>query len=173
MSKRVYKVTKTELPTQSALQGRLQKCGYQDAFEFTLLDAERTPQGVYFDIFGHLPKIVEVLMALRNRIVKRLGFATSIENSTLTLDDLQLGKGRGLHKVERVNQDEIICTSHDRHMQVSISVYKLRKGHFVLSTLVNTHTLLGYGYLLAVIPFHKVIAAASIRVMLKRLNKAK
>lgn len=172
MGNAINGVCKTDIPLHSALHGKLQKRGYQDAFEFNLSDHALTPQQVYLHIFGRLPKAVEVLMALRNRIVKHFGFATSVENTELKMEDLQPGKGQGLHKVELLTPNEIICTSHDKHLQVSISVYKQQNDHFVLSTLVNTHTVLGYGYLLAIIPFHRVIAANSIRFMLKRLSAA-
>ena len=89
---------------------------------------------------------------------------------TLRVEDLRQGQGIGLHQVELLSDTEIICTSEDKHMQVSLSVVKLAPGRFTLSTLVNTRTWIGYAYLLAIIPFHKLIAAASIRAMLKRVN---
>ncbi|MFN3015403.1 DUF2867 domain-containing protein [Vibrio coralliilyticus] len=160
----------SELPAQSALVGRLKKRGFCDALSFEIPDQQRSPSQVYVDVFGHLPNIVETLMALRNRLVAPLGFAASAERMTLQVEDLRLGQGIGLHQVELLSDTEIICTSEDKHMQVSLSVVKRAPGRFTLSTLVNTRTWIGYAYLVAIIPFHKLIAAASIRAMLKRIN---
>ncbi|EHA1124079.1 DUF2867 domain-containing protein [Vibrio navarrensis] len=160
------------LPSQSALFGRQQKRGFSDALRFQITDTNRTPSEVYVDVFGHLPKSVEKLMALRNALVKPFGFAISAGKVALNAQELREGEGIGLHHVESLSRDEIICTTEDKHMRVSLSIVKHAPGQFTLSTLVNTHTWIGYLYLLAIIPFHKVIALGSLRSMLNRVANA-
>lgn len=55
-------------------------------------------------------------------------------------------------------------------MQVWLSVFKHSECQFTVSTMVATRSTLGKYYLKAVIPFHKIVAMASVRAMLKTLN---
>ncbi|KHT49458.1 DUF2867 domain-containing protein [Vibrio sinaloensis] len=159
-----------DIPSKSRLFARRKKHGFSDSLSFTLIDQDRSPAEVYIDIFGRLPQFVETLMALRNRLVKPLGFAVSPRSEALTVEMLEQQCTNGLHRVEWLSEEEVICTSEDKHMQVSLSLLKTDAGHFTLSTLVNTNSLVGRVYLMAIIPFHKVIALASVRGALSRLE---
>lgn len=159
------------VPAHSQLSGRQNKRGFSDSLSFSLDDPNLSPAQVYVNIFGQLPAVVTAMMALRNRLVRPLGFAVSSEPKVLSVELLEQGKSDGLHQVEWLSDEEIICTTQDRHMQVSLSLLKSGEGQFTLSTLVNTHTWIGYGYLLVIIPFHKVIALASVRSAIKRAKR--
>jgi hypothetical protein len=161
------------IPDTSGLKGRQRRRGFSDALSFEISDQQRSPSQVYIDVFGHLPLIVQKLMALRNRLVAPLGFAISASKIELSVEDLQHGQGVGLHKVEMMTDGEIICTTQDKHMQVSLSVVKHAPGQFTLSTLVNTYSWVGYLYLLVIIPFHKLIALGSVRSMLNRVKASR
>tara|TARA_Y100001956_G_scaffold43261_1_gene42199 strand:- start:866 stop:1396 length:531 start_codon:yes stop_codon:yes gene_type:complete len=162
------RITTGGIPTCSRLAGRQDKRGFSDSLSFYLADLERSPAQVYVDIFGHLPAFVEALLAVRNRLVEPLGFAVSKREEGLSAEQLEQGCTPGLHQVEWLSESEIICTTRDKHMQVSLSVLKSGPGQFTLSTLVNTYSWIGYSYLFVIIPFHKVIALASVRSALHR-----
>lgn len=156
------------VPAHSQLSGRQTKRGFSDSLSFSLDDPHLSPAQVYVNIFGQLPAVVTAMMALRNWLVRPLGFAVSPEPAVLSVELLEQGKSDGLHQVEWLSDEEIICTSQDRHMLVSLSLLKSGLGQFTLSTIVNPHSWLGYIYLLAIIPFHKVIALTSVRSAIKR-----
>lgn len=158
------------IPSQSRLFGQQKKSGFSDSLSFTLTDQDRSPAQVYVDIFGRLPEFVETLMTLRNWLVKPLGFAVSPRSELLTVEMLEQQYAHGLHHVEWLSEEEVICTSEDAHMQVSLSLLKTECGRFTLSTLVNTNSLIGRGYLMAIIPCHKVIALACVRAALARIE---
>lgn len=162
------RIEMVEIPNQSQLSHHSPEASFSDSFGFVVADELRSPQQVYLDIFGHLPAWIERLMRLRNQIVGVLGFESSPEITPLTLQKLMTNELGGIHQLAYSSEQEIVCTSRDKHIQVSLSVLKLNSGKFVLSTQVDTFTLCGAVYLQAIIPFHKLIAASSIRSMLRR-----
>lgn len=112
-------------------------------------------------------------MSLRNQIVEPFGFKVQEIQSLPSAELLKTSKGEGLHQVEHLDDQEIICSSAEKHMQVWLSVVKRSERQFTLSTMVATHSAIGKAYLNVVIPFHKVVAMASVRAMLKNVQLKK
>lgn len=160
------------LPEHSALITRRAQCDFCDAVSFVLPDAEPAwqPDQVYAEVFARLPGFVERMMLLRNALVKPLGFRVQPVGLAVSLAELRAGQGSGLHQIDILTENEIVCTSEELHMQVSLSVYRRTPREFTLSTMVTTHSRLGYWYLQAIIPWHKVIAMASVRQMVRRME---
>lgn len=160
-----------KLPQQSQLSPIAKQSDFHDAFTFLVAKQGQTPAQVYHAIFGQLPRFVQQLMSVRNKLVKPLGFQVQDIQAIPSAEALQVGKGEGLHRVEYLDENEIVCSTSEKHMRVWLSVYKRSACQFTISTMVETHSSIGKGYLMAIIPFHKLVAIASIQSMLTRSEK--
>lgn len=160
-----------KLPQQSQLISIAEQSDFYDAFTFLVAEQGQTPAQVYHAILGQLPMFVRQLMSVRNKLVKPLGFEVQDIQTIPSAEALQVGKGEGLHRVEYLDESEIVCSTSEKHMRVWLSVYKRSAFQFTISTMVETHSTIGKGYLMAIIPFHKLVAIASVRSMLKRVEK--
>lgn len=63
-----------KLPQQSQLSPIAKQSDFHDAFTFLVAKQGQTPAQVYHAIFGQLPRFVQQLMSVRNKLVKPLGF---------------------------------------------------------------------------------------------------
>jgi hypothetical protein len=116
-----------------------------------------------------VPRWVNFLMATRNKVVsafglKNLGPIGAID-SKKRAEDYQVGDAVGIFTLAFISEKEIILSDSDKHLDVSVSVYKENKNSsfITISTLVQVHNLLGKVYMLFVAPVHKKIVPATIR----------
>ena len=159
-----------KLPQGSKLVSKVHQTDFCDALTFVISEEGMSPAQVYVAIFGQLPSFVQQLMSIRNRIVKPFGFKVQDVQILQSVESLKTREGEGLHQVKHMDEQEIICSSEEQHMQVWLSVFKHSERQFTISTMVSTRSTVGKYYLKAVIPFHKIVAMASVRAMLKTLN---
>ena len=61
-----------------------------------------------------------------------------------------------------LSDEEIILADSDKHLNVEVSVYKVRS-QIAVSTVAHSHNALGRFYRLFVTPLHKRIVPASMR----------
>jgi len=134
---------------------------FRDALQVTLTKPELSAAQVQYRVFSQMPKWVDSLMSLRNRIVKHFGFDVASSSITPNNDQLKVGDAVGFMTVIRCDEKEIVSFAEDKHMQFYLSVSKCTN-RAVISTLVNKKTLFGRIYVTAIIPFHWLIARVVI-----------
>ena len=93
--------------------------------------------------FAHPPGWIGRLMAVRNRLARRVG--------------LKASRGRGFPVLHR-SAEEVLMGFDDRHLDFRIAVV-LSDGRATLTTIVRWHNVWGRAYLRAILPFHRAIAA--------------
>jgi hypothetical protein len=124
---------------------------------------------------GASPAWVDGLMALRNRVVSRLGLKTgpmspaAADPATL---DLRVGQTLGLFRILHTAPGCAVIGENDRHLDFRIVIQHQAPAdgpaRLVVGTGVRPHNLLGWAYLAAVWPAHWVIS----KVMVRRVAQA-
>jgi hypothetical protein len=114
-------------------------------------------------MFGHSPRWVRLLLALRNRIVGLVGLKSA---------ELGIAEGEtvGAFPVVSACEEQVVLGFNDRHLDFRIVLDVAPGGSetrkVAITTLVERHNLFGRFYILAITPFHKLI----VRTMLGQLG---
>lgn len=145
------RVTKTELPENSLLQGYLQQGDFLDCYCCTSdLDVnEVAARALKF------PSWVEKLMALRNLVVAPLGLKTELSLENAETDML------GPFPVVTRTENEIILGLDDKHLDFRLS-FMTDGTHAYGATWVRRNNWLGRIYLAVIMPFHILIVRQAI-----------
>lgn len=141
---------------------------YWDAFEV------EPPGGTFGDVdslthaCSTLPPWVQVLMSLRNRLVRRFGLKTELEHGVQQAAHgarIEPGDSAGIFKVLARSADEILMGLDDRHLDFRFSLL-LRGAESqtaTATTLVHFHNVWGRLYFFFVKPVHRLIIPAMLR----------
>jgi hypothetical protein len=133
---------------------------FADAFRIDVqggaLDARTAAQRM----LGRSPRWVEILVALRNRLVAPFGLKTPDPAGSGASGTI------GIFPVVSEAPDRLVLGFDDGHLdfRVVVDVAACGAGQsFTLTTLVLTHNLLGRLYLAIILPFHRLIARTMLR----------
>jgi len=133
---------------------------FADAFRIDVqggaLDARTAAQRM----LGRSPRWVEILVALRNRLVAPFGLKTPDPAGSGAYGTI------GIFPVVSEAPDRLVLGFDDGHLdfRVVVDVAACGAGQsFTLTTLVLTHNLLGRLYLAIILPFHRLIARTMLR----------
>lgn len=103
------------------------------------------------------PRWVEILMQLRNFIVKSFGLKTE-GISKHTADYYPIGAKAMIFTVTARNQNEIVVSEDDKHLLFKVSVLNnIDISEISITTVVKYHNTLGKVYFFFVKPFHRFI----------------
>lgn len=112
---------------------------------------------------------VNVLMTLRNRIVKRLGLKDLGGLGDIDLQkaeaDYQVGDRLGIFSIVSLSRDELVLADVDKHLRVQLAVQRIdsaQRQAIAITTVVHQHNWLGRMYMIFVGPLHKLIVPASL-----------
>jgi hypothetical protein len=133
---------------------------FADAFRINVAGAALGARTAAQRMMGHQPRWVEILVALRNRLVAPFGLKTPDPTGSGASGTI------GMFPVLSETQDRLVLGFDDGHLdfRVVVDVAACGAGQsFTLTTLVLTHNLLGRGYLAIILPFHRLIARALLR----------
>lgn len=173
-----FPVNTTALPSPSLVERALVPYHYFDAF------AVQVPSGTFggVDEFARastaLPRWVELLMALRNRIVRVFGLKTEPASPPRDAGDaIEPGGAVGIFLVLARSVDEILTGLDDKHLDFRFSLLLQRHAdgeRAVATTTVRFKNVWGRLYFALVKPFHKLIIAAMLRgAVATRLRNAR
>jgi hypothetical protein len=163
-------VTETDLPAESALRSWVEDADFYDAYECGLNDASLTPTEIFLRAARATPIWAEMLMSIRNRIVKLLGLK-DVGNlgavTEMSVTSYEIGDRLGIFNILAKTDSELILGIDDRHLDVRVSVLKfIRAGleRYAVSTVVKTHNRLGRIYMMPVGRIHPII----VKTLMKR-----
>ncbi len=160
---------KTAVPEESALRPLVSRAFFSDAFVAPLHDATLTPTEVFLRTLRATPGWVRLLMALRNRIARRLGLKAvgpppgAREKSA---GAYRIGDRIGIFSIVGQTQNELVMGIDDSHLDVRVSVMKALdrvKPSYVISTVVTVHNALGRAYMAPVERVHPFVVKAMMR----------
>lgn len=175
-----YAVTAVALPSPSLVERALAPCHYFDAF--ALHTAPATFGGVdnLARASAELPRWVERLMSMRNRVVRVFGLKTEPDRPVSATSDVIVPGGTvGIFPVLARTADEILMGLDDKHLDFRFSLKLLAEADgecAIATTTVRFKNGWGRLYFTFVKPFHKLIIPAMLRAALEgrlRLAAAK
>lgn len=159
----------SEVPPFSALQGILSTADFFDCHSVDLPPDARSPLALYLNVIARTPRWVDFLMAVRNKVVARLGLknmgALSHIDPNKPTEAYRIGDQAGIFKLLALHENEVILGEFDKHLDVRISVAKQDSQGVTtvsVSTVVHVHNTLGRVYMFFVVPAHRVIAPATV-----------
>lgn len=162
----------SEVPPFSALQSILSTADFFDCHSVELPPDARSPLELYLNVVARTPRWVDFLMAVRNKVVGRLGLKDMGALSRIDLDKpaqaYRIGDRAGIFKLLELHDREVVLGEFDKHLDVRISVAKQDdpgKTTVSVSTVVHVHNTLGRVYMFFVVPAHRVIAPATVAML--------
>ena len=162
-------VTTTTVPDDSALKPWLAGADFFDAYEAPLGAAMLSPTEIFLRASRSTPRWVDDLMAIRNRIVRLFGLKDvgAMKAATRASESYQVGDRLGIFSIFAKSETELLLGIDDRHLDVRVSVLKSQRDglpHYVVSTAVHVHNLLGRLYMAPVGRIHPFV----VRSMMAR-----
>lgn len=139
----------------------LANADWADAFEVMTDKTFASMRGLAATTVGSMPPWARTLLAVRNILVRPFG---------LKPDGKSDAPGRNarvdIFPVIEEDADRIVLGLDDRHLDFRIVLERTAEeagDRLRVTTLVRRHNLFGRAYLAAITPFHKAIAAASLK----------
>ena len=156
------RVTATTVPDTSVLKSSLADADFYDAYEAPLNTATLSPTEIFLRASRGTPRWVEELMAIRNRMVRLFGLKDvgAMKTATRAPDAYQVGDRLGIFNIFGKTENELLLGIDDRHLDVRVSVLKSERNglpHYVVSTVVHVHNLLGRVYMAPVGRIHPFV----------------
>lgn len=158
-----------EIPSNSMLQNSLSSAYFFDCYAIDLPFDTRSPFELYLDMIARVPRWIDYLMVLRNKIVARMGLkdvgVLGHNSSSKASAEYCIGEQIGIFKLLENRADEAVLGETDKHLDVHISVIKQvhnARMTVSVSTVVHVHNWLGRVYMLFVAPAHRLIAPTTV-----------
>jgi len=131
-----------------------------DAFSITREGAALDARTAADRIFGHTPRWVQMLLTLRDTIVKPFGLTTTKAAKQRPGDRV------GMFPVISATPQRIVSGFDDHHLDFRAIIDVADSGsgqRITATTVVRTHNLLGRTYLTIITPFHRLIVRTMLR----------
>ncbi|MCF6269197.1 MAG: DUF2867 domain-containing protein [Melioribacteraceae bacterium] len=144
----------------------LSNIDYKDAYKAVLSDTNSSIEDIYIGIFAHSPKWINSLLALRNKIVGVFGLDNNKGATKITKENVRVGSKVGLFKIYEITENEIIAGEDDDHLNFRVSVLK-QNNEVTVTTVVQYNNIFGKIYMIAVLPFHKIIVKSILKNAVK------
>ena len=156
------KVTATAVPDDSVLRPWLAGADFYDAYEAPLTTATLSPAEIFVRASRSTPRWVDDLMSIRNRILRLFGLKDvgAMKAAARAPDAYQVGDRLGIFSIFGKTENELLLGIDDRHLDVRVSVLKSQRNglpHYVVSTVVHVHNLLGRLYMAPVGRIHPFV----------------
>jgi hypothetical protein len=150
------------VPSTSAL-GRdvIESAYFSDSYSAPLTRPDLAITDIYAAIFAHPPLTMNLLLIVRNAIVRRFGLrapAAAVIMRAELKGRYAVGETVGLWSIFFIDKNEIVAGGNDRHQDFRVSVLRVHAANeasVVLSTICTVHNLFGKIYLFFIVPYHR------------------
>ena len=167
---------KTSPPRNSRIERLIPGAYFHDAWAVQAGDPSLSALGQFLKAIEATPSWVNHCMALRNRVVEKLGLKNlgglGAFDPTKPATAYRPGDRVGIFTLFEQSFDEVLLGDKDKHLDVTLSVhrYACASGdvQVTVTTVVHVHNLLGRLYMIPVQPMHKLIAPAVLRAVAKK-----
>lgn len=164
----MIKVSETTVPGESALQSSTADAYFYDAYEAPLNTVTLSPMEIFLRGSRTTPHWVDSLMSIRNRIVGLFGLKDvgAMRITTGASDTYQVGDRLGIFSIFSKTDNELLLGIDDHHLDVRVSVLKSHRNglpHYIVSTVVHVHNLLGRLYMAPVGRIHPFVVKSMMR----------
>lgn len=162
------------IPNNTAISSLISDAYFYDTFSYPMRYENQSALDVYMMVMKGTPNWVHKLMALRNKIVSKLGLKDLGKMSNFDLsrpnNEYRVGDSIGIFKLYSISENEVILEDRDKHLDVKVSFYLEPNGETATvhaSTVVHVKNTLGKIYMFFVTPIHKIIVPSSLTVLPK------
>ena len=156
------RVIECDVPTSSALNRDVIRSAYfHDSYRVPLARRELTIVEIFFALFGHTPRWMQVLLIVRNAIARWCGLEAPTVAEILkpaVRGSYAVGDKIGPWPIFFINDNEIVAGRDNKHLDFRLSLLRVTDGDgesVVLSTICSVHNLAGKIYLFFIVPFHR------------------
>jgi len=161
----MMKILKTTIPEQSEYKNFINQIDYTDTFKMKVENQNISIESIYIDMFSTMPKWINQLMFLRNKIVGVFGLKVeSLMSKKVTT--LKVGEKIGMFTTYAISENEVIAGEDDKHLNFRVSILRVDE-NVIVSTFVKYNNLFGKIYMSLIIPFHKMIVKAMMKNYVK------
>lgn len=162
----------TQPPPGSLIASHIEAAYFHDAWSIRAGEPRLSALGQLLKLMSQAPRWVETSMALRNRVVARLGLKDlggfgNFDRGKAEAE-YQPGDRVGIFTLFQVTPDEVLMGDRDKHLDVVLSLHRRQEGpdvRLTVTTVVHVNNWLGRIYMLPVTPMHKLIAPATMRTL--------
>jgi len=163
------KILKTTIPEQSEYKNFIDQIDYADTFKMQVENQNISTESIYIDMFSTLPKWINQLMFVRNKIVGVFGLKVeSLMPKKVTT--LKVGEKIGMFTIFAISEDEVIAGEDDKHLNFRVSILQVGE-EVMVSTFVKYNNLFGKTYMSLIIPFHQMIVKAMMKNYVKNKER--
>lgn len=166
------KIEASLFPVESYIAKEVAVADFHDSYKLLSSGKKKiNPLEVYFLMVKRVPKWINFLLSLRNKIARLLGLK-DVGNLGKTKKFLgQGGKNLVGHKLDffiiaTYSQNEMILILNDKHLDIKVSIFineSFEEKTIIFSTLVKFNNFCGKAYMFIITPFHKVIVKRLMR----------
>lgn len=157
------------IPSGALINRHLPGADFHDCYAVPIEPDSPSALAIFLVMAARTPGWVNRLMAIRNHLVtmlglKNLGHLNAI-NESKSAGDYRVGDRVGIFTIEAMRDDEVILGDSDKHLDVKVSVCKVSDAARLLlaiTTVVQTHNMLGRVYMAFVAPMHRRIVPATL-----------
>jgi len=152
------------VPVSSGILKDFGKIDYFDSYQTDIITKESIEE-ITTRIFT-LPEWVKFLMRIRNSIVGIFGLKTGDKINVQKADQYPEGSKAIFFTIADRNENEIVMTENDRHLNFRVSVMMIRNKSATavyLTTIVKFNNFIGNIYFFPVKPFHRIIIQSLLR----------
>jgi len=121
-------------------------------------------------MFQHTPHWIEWSMNMRNKITSKIGLkdlgSFKKIDSNKKENEYVAGDRIGIFTLRQRTENELVIGDDDKHVNVTLSVYKNEKTQVLtITTVVHIKNWLGRLYMVPVIPAHRKIVPATLQIL--------
>lgn len=169
-----HPVETVALPQSSLVESALTPVDYVDAFSVEV------PTGSFRDVDTlaracmHVPRWVDALLWLRNRIVARFGLQVPHDGAQRDQEgSIRPGSAVGIFLVLARSDGELLMGLDDKHLDFRFSLLlrtSTQGERAIATTTVRFNNVWGRLYFAFVKPFHRIIVPAMLRAAVRRVS---
>jgi len=148
----------------------LTRIDYEDTFS-TACPAGTSATDVLMGFFSSEPRIVRVLMALRNGLVSIVGLKTVRPPRLLHAAMLQAGNRAGIFEIASITPHSAVIGADDAHLNFRV-LLNIQNEVLSCHTQVQFNNTLGRVYFFFVRPFHRRIVPMMLKASVKSVRPA-
>ncbi|MFD2786742.1 DUF2867 domain-containing protein [Hymenobacter rubripertinctus] len=161
------------VPPQSALRATAQRAHYRDCYRMDVPTTDVTLDDAVRAFFHGAPAWVRQAMALRDRVMGRLGYHTQGPEPAQSLEGVRFEPGTtlGLFHIYERHERELIMGSDDRHLNFRVSILldqEPTRTWLYITTTVELHNTMGRLYFGLIKRPHRLV----VRSMMRNIRQA-
>ncbi len=160
----------SSLPSDSQISSQLNNAYFHDSWSIVLGQPDLSVFEQLIKLFQHTPQWIEWSMNMRNKITSKIGLKDLGSFKQIDThkkeNEYVAGDRIGIFTFLQRTENELVIGDDDKHLNVTLSIYKNEDTQVLtVTTIVHIKNWLGRLYMLPVIPAHRKIVPATLKIL--------